>query len=169
MSEPFIGEIRTFAGNFAPRDWAICDGRLLSIARYSALFSLLGTTYGGDGKTNFGLPNLQGTAPMHWGDGPGLTSRSIGETGGSSSVTILAASMPAHSHPLGASQSSASTVSPTHNALADASLYAGPPYTQSLGSQALSPEGGSQPHDNMQPYLALTFIIALNGIFPQRP
>lgn len=168
MSEPFLGEIRTFAGNFAPTGWALCDGRLLPIAQYTALFSLLGTTYGGDGKITFGLPNLQGSAPMHWGDGPGLTPRTIGETGGSSSVTVLVTEMPGHSHLLGASQSSASALSPTDNVLGDTSLYAGPPYTQALAPQALAPAGGSQPHDNMQPYLALTFIIALQGIFPSR-
>ena len=168
MSEPFLGEIRTFTGNFAPNGWALCDGRVLPIAQYTALFSLLGTTYGGDGKVTFGLPNLQGNAPMHWGDGPGLTPRTIGETDGSSTVSVIVTEMPGHTHLVGASQSSASALSPTDNVLGDASLYAGPPYTQALSPLAFGPAGGSQPHDNRQPYLALTFIIALQGIFPSR-
>lgn len=168
MSEPFLGEIRTFAGNFAPTNWALCDGRLLSIAQYTALFSLLGTTYGGDGKVTFALPNLQGNAPMHWGDGPGLTPRNIGETTGSTTVTLTSAEMPAHTHQVGASQSSASALSPGGNVLADAALYADPPYTQAMSPLAVGASGGSQPHQNVQPMLALTFIIALQGIFPSR-
>ena len=168
MSEPFLGEIRTFAGNFAPKGWASCNGGILPIARYTALFSLLGTTYGGDGKTTFALPNLNGNAPMHWGDGPGLSSRALGETGGSTSVTLTAAEMPAHNHPANASLSSGSSPSPAGNALADAPLYASPPLTVAMAAQAVGPAGGSLPHDNMQPYLALTFIIALEGVFPSR-
>ncbi len=168
MSNPFLGEIRTFAGNFAPRGWALCDGRLLSIAQYSALFSLLGTTYGGDGKVTFGLPNLQGNAPMQWGQGPGLTDRNQGEQGGSSTVTLTTSDMPAHGHTPMASQSSASEFGPGGNALADAALYAPAPFSQPLAANAILPVGGSQPHANMQPYLALTFIIALQGIYPPR-
>lgn len=168
MSEPFLGEIRTFAGNFAPKDWALCDGRLLSIAQYSALFSLLNTTYGGDGRVNFALPNLNGNAPMHWGDGPGLSPRTIGESSGSASVTLLEAEMPAHSHALIGSQSSASATTPGGNALADAPLYAAPPLNARMAPQAISTAGSSLPHDNMQPYLGLTFIIALQGVYPPR-
>lgn len=168
MSEPFLGEIRTFGGNFAPKDWALCDGRLLSIAQYSALFSLLGTTYGGDGRVTFALPNLNGNAPMHWGDGPGLTPRTIGESSGSTSVTLLETEMPAHSHALVGSQSSASATTPGDNALADAPLYAAPPLNARMAPLAVGTIGASMPHDNMQPYLGLTFIIALQGVYPSR-
>jgi microcystin-dependent protein len=168
MSEPFLGEIRTFAGNFAPKDWALCDGRLLPIAQYSALFSLLNTTYGGDGRVTFALPNLNGNAPMHWGDGPDLTPRNIGESSGSANVTLLETEMPAHSHAVLASQSSASATTPADNALADAALYAAPPLNARMAPQAISTVGASLPHDNMQPYLGLTFIIALQGVYPQR-
>jgi microcystin-dependent protein len=168
MSEPFIGEIRTFAGNFAPRGWALCNGQLLSIAQNTALFSLLGTSYGGNGQTSFALPNLQGNAPMHWGDGPGLTPRTIGETGGSATVTLTSAELPSHSHQAMASQSSASELSPSGNALGDAPLYAAPPFGAALAPSAVAPSGGSQPHDNMQPHLGLTFIIALEGVYPAR-
>lgn len=168
MSEPFLGEIRTFGGNFAPTGWALCDGRLLSIAQYSALFSLLGTTYGGDGKVTFALPDLQGRAPMHWGSGPGLTPRDIGESAGSSTVTLIQTEMPAHTHAGEASLSSASALSPSGNVLGDAALYAAPPYTTAMSPMAIGVTGGSQPHENMMPYLGVTFIIALQGIFPSR-
>ena len=168
MSEPFLGEIRTFGGNFAPHGWALCNGQLLSIAQYTALFSLLGTTYGGDGKTTFGLPNLQGNAPMHWGSGPGLTPREIGETGGSSTVTLTSAELPIHTHQAAASLSSASALSPAGNVLGDAALYAAPQFADTMAPAAVGPAGGSQPHDNMQPSLGLTFIIALQGLFPSR-
>jgi len=168
MSEPFLAEIRTFAGNFAPTNWAICDGRILPIAQYTALFSLLGTTYGGDGKVTFALPNLQGYAPMHWGDGAGLTPRSLGEINGSTAVTLLTTEIPAHTHQLTASQSSASSPSPGGNVLADAALYSAPPYPTPMSPISLNVSGGSQPHNNVQPMLALTFIIALQGIYPSR-
>lgn len=168
MSEPFLAEIRIFGGNFAPKGWALCNGQLLPIAQYTALFSLLGTTYGGDGKTTFGLPNLQGNAPMQWGDGPGLTPRSIGEIGGSPNVTLINTELPAHTHPATASLSSASELRPAGMVLADAALYAAPPLDQRMAPQAIGATGNSQPHDNMQPYLGLTFIIALQGIFPAR-
>lgn len=169
MSEPFLGEIRTFAGNFAPNEWALCDGRLLSIAQYSALFSLLGTSYGGDGKVTFALPNLNGNAPMHWGDGRGLTPRTIGESSGNASVTLIESQMPAHTHTLVGSQSSASDTAPGGNALADAPLYAAPPLNVRMAPLAVVTAGASMPHDNMQPYLGLTFIIALQGVYPRRP
>lgn len=168
MSEPFIGEIRTFGGNFAPKGWALCNGQLLPIAQYTALFSLLGTAYGGDGKVTFGLPNLQGSAPMHWGDGPGLTPRNIGEVGGTTSVTLIQPELPAHNHAFEASASAASALSPANNVPADATLYAAPPYTQAMSPSSIGVAGGSQPHENMQPYLAVTFIIALQGIYPSR-
>jgi microcystin-dependent protein len=153
MSEPFLGEIRPFGGNFAPKGWALCNGQKLSIADNTALFTILNTTYGGDGKITFGLPNLMGNAPMHWGSGPDLTPREIGETGGSSTVTVTSAQMPAHTHAVSGSQSSASALGPGGNVLGDASLYAGPPYTQPMAQPSISVTGGSQPHDNMQPYL----------------
>ncbi|MFO0756524.1 MAG: tail fiber protein [Byssovorax sp.] len=168
MSEPFLGEIRTFGGNFAPKSWAPCDGRLLPIAQYSALFSILGTTYGGDGIRTFALPNLNGNAPMHWGDGPGLTPRSIGETGGSATVTLTSAEMPAHNHPFTGSGAAADQPSPAGSVLAEAALYAAPPLAARMADGAVNPAGASQPHDNLQPYLGLTFIIALQGIFPPR-
>lgn len=168
MSEPFLGEIRTFAGNFAPKGWAQCNGQLLPIMQYTALFSILGTTFGGDGRVTFGLPNLQGQAPMHWGDGPGLTPRQIGEVGGASAVTLTMTELPGHNHTINASASAASSGSPSGNELAESPLYAGPPYTTAMAPAAVTSAGGSQPHENMQPYLALTFIIALEGIFPSR-
>lgn len=168
MSEPFLGEIRTFGGNFAPTGWAPCDGRLLPIQQYTALFSLLGTTYGGDGKVTFALPDLQGRAPMHWGDGPGLTPRRIGESAGSATVTLLQTEMPAHTHAGGASLSSSSSLSPSGNVLGDAALYAAPPFTTMMSPMAVGVTGGSQPHENRMPYLGVTFIIALQGIFPSR-
>ena len=168
MSEPFLGEIRTFAGNFAPTGWAICDGSVLAIARATALYSLLGTTFGGDGKTTFGLPNLMGAAPMHWGDGPGLTPRNIGETNGATTVTLTSSQIPGHSHAFNASGAAADQTSPANNELADAALYSQPPYTAAMAPQTIGLVGGSQPHENRQPYLGVTFIIALEGIFPSR-
>jgi microcystin-dependent protein len=168
MSEPFLGEIRAFGGNFAPKNWALCDGRLLPIAQYSTLFSILGTTYGGNGVTTFALPNLQGAAPMHWGDGPGLTPHMLGEASGSTTVTLLQTQLPAHNHTVMASQSTADQASPRDNALAGATIYGPPPPAATLSANSVTPSGGSQPHNNMQPYLGLTFIIALQGIFPPR-
>ncbi len=168
MSDPYLGEIRMFGGNFAPSGWALCDGQLLSIARYTALFSILGTTYGGDGKQTFGLPNLQGAAPMHWGDGPGLTPRNIGESGGSQNVTLLATELPAHNHAATASGSSADQPSPQNNVPASQMVYAPGPSNAPLAVNSLTSAGGSQPHNNMQPYQSVSFIIALQGIFPPR-
>jgi microcystin-dependent protein len=168
MTEPFLGEIRTFAGNFAPANWALCDGSLLPINRYTALFSILGTSYGGDGKVTFGLPNLQGSAPMHWGDGPGLTSRTIGESGGSPTVTVLQNEMPAHNHPATSTGSDPDQASPAGNVLGDVPIFAAPPLDQVMAPGSIGLSGGSQPHNNMAPYLAVTFIIALQGIFPAR-
>lgn len=168
MSDPYLGEIRVFAGNFAPQNWALCNGQLLAIAQYSALFSILGTTYGGDGIRTFGLPNLQGSAPMHWGNGPGLTPRTLGESGGSANVTLQSPEMPGHNHAAMASLSSADQASPAGNVIADATMYAPPPLATPLTASSLTPTGGSQPHNNMQPYLALTFIISLQGIYPPR-
>ena len=174
MSDPFIAEIRMFGGNFAPRGWAFCNGQLLSIAQNTALFSLLGTTYGGNGQTTFGLPDLQGRSPMHQGQGPGLTPRVLGETSGQENVTLLASQMPAHTHQPQADASGGGQTSPA-NATWGAggrgrppAYAANPAPAAALSPQALAPTGGSQPHNNRSPYLGVSFIIALQGIFPSR-
>ncbi len=174
MSNPFLAEVRIFTGNFAPKGWALCDGQLMSISQNTALFSLLGTTYGGDGKSNFALPDLQGCAPMQAGQGPGLSLRDLGETGGEQTVTLLQTEMPAHVH--GAQGATGSDqASPVNNAWASGQkLGGGNIYTSSgnnnvpMNPSALSIAGGNQPHNNMPPFLGLTFIIALQGIFPAR-
>lgn len=168
MSEPFIAEVRIFAGNFAPRGWAFCDGQLLPIAQNTALFSLIGTIYGGDGRTTTALPNLQGRAPMHPGRGPGLTSRRLGEIVGVDSVTLVENQLPSHSHTLNAF--------PTVNANAPSAavgIGAAPIYTSdsnvvNMAGGTLEESGGNQPHNNMQPFLGMYFIIALQGLFPSR-
>ena len=174
MSEPFLAEIRIFAGNFAPRGWAFCDGQLLPIAQNTALFSLIGTTYGGDGRSTTALPNLQGRAPMHPGRGPGLTSRRLGERGGVEMVTLTEAQMASHTHTLRAANVPFGTLqAPTaQRTLARSSGNAWQTDTSSnlvqLNNQALPDAGGSQPHNNLQPLLAMTFIIALVGLYPSR-
>jgi microcystin-dependent protein len=171
MADPFVAEIRIFAGNFAPTGWALCNGQLLPISQNTALFSLVGTFYGGDGKTTFGLPNLQGSAPMHQGQGPGLSERVVGEQGGEQAVTLLTTEMPAHSHTLMATNQLSQLPDPQNHALAraNANAYAQNPasFTQ-MKTDAVGQAGGSQPHNNMHPYLTLTFIIALQGVFPPR-
>lgn len=172
MSTPFIGEIRLFAGNFAPSGWLFCQGQLLPISEYDALFNLIGTTYGGDGQTTFALPDLRSRVPVH--QGTGLTgSVPLGEQGGVETVTLTTTQIPAHSHVLNGSTATATTTSPggavpgtlpgvtTFGYGADA-----PPTT--LAPQSLVPVGGSQPHDNLQPYLAVNFIISLFGVFPSQ-
>jgi microcystin-dependent protein len=175
MSNPFLAEIRIFPFNFAPKGWAFCDGQLLPISQNTALFSLLGTTYGGDGKSNFALPNMQGNAPMHPGQGPGLSLHDLGETGGSDTVTLLQSEIPAHSHGLTASNQQGTDQSPLNEMFAGGvggiNLYAATPTSPSitqLNPAALAPAGGIQPHNNMMPYLTLNFCIALQGIFPAR-
>jgi microcystin-dependent protein len=170
--DPFVAEIRIFGFNFAPTGWAACNGQLLPISQNTALFSLLGTTYGGDGKSTFALPNLQGNAPMHPGQGPGLSLRDLGEMGGSETVTLLQSEIPAHSHSLMANTLDiADTNVPSPNASfalsSGGTLYQAAANT-TLGVQALSMAGGSLPHSNMQPYLTLNFCIALQGVFPAR-
>lgn len=172
MTDQFVAEIRIFAGNFAPTGWALCNGQLMPISQNTALFSLLGTTYGGDGKSTFALPNLQGSVPMHPGQGPGLSLYDLGQTGGSDTVTLLASEMPLHTHGLSASAGDAGDRSPAAEKFANQSggvnSYAAPSGSVALSPQAVGVVGSSLPHNNMQPYLALTFIIALQGIFPPR-
>ncbi len=172
MADPFVAEIRIFPFNFAPKGWAWCDGQLLPISQNTALFSLLGTTYGGNGKSTFALPDLQGRAPMHPGQGPGLSLHDLGETGGSDTVTLLQSEIPAHAHPARANTIDlGDTNIPSPNAvLAQSSggtLYQTTSNAQAA-PQALTPAGGDQPHNNLQPYLTFYFNIALQGVFPPR-
>jgi len=173
MADPFVAEIRIFPFNFAPKGWAWCDGQLLPLSQNTALFSLLGTTYGGDGKSNFALPDLQGRAPMHPGQGPGLSLHDLGETGGSETVTLLESEMPAHAHAQRTSTEDADNDNPSStNVTASSvgiSMYQNPPVVAgSLAAEALPPAGGDQPHNNLQPYLTFYFAIALQGVFPPR-
>jgi microcystin-dependent protein len=173
VADPFVAEIRIFPFNFAPKGWAWCDGQLLPISQNTALFSLLGTTYGGNGKSNFALPDLQGRAPMHPGQGPGLSLHDLGETGGSDTVSLLESEIPSHTHALQAQAAPADTNLPAGTSLArvtGATPYlppAGAPLV-SMAPQALAPAGGDQPHNNLQPYLTFYFCIALQGVFPPR-
>jgi microcystin-dependent protein len=177
VTDPFLAEIRIFGGNFAPRGWALCNGQLMSISQNTALFALLGTTYGGDGRVTFGLPNLQGATPMQQGQGPGLSQRLLGEVGGTPSVTLISPEMAMHTHTAMAVDAGGDNTSPTNNTWAQARTFKSGDALYSTGqqpnllmnSQAVLPTGGSQPHNNMPPYLTVTFIIALEGIFPQRP
>ncbi len=174
MSEPFIAEIRIFAGNFAPRSWAFCNGQLLPVSQNTALFSLIGTTYGGDGRTTTALPNLQGQAPMHPGRGPGLTARRLGQRTGVETVTLTEAQMPNHNHTFTADGSSGGPLGGGANATNPVNNYLGASvkYQSSTDSKvnmaALSNTGGSQAHNNMQPFLAMNFIIAPQGMYPSR-
>jgi len=175
MADPFVAEIRIFAGNFAPKGWAFCDGQLMPISQNTALFSLLGTNYGGDGRSTFALPNLQGAAPLGAGQGPGLSLRDLGETGGSQTVTLLASEIPAHTHAARAS-TTGGVNSPANATWGESKLGKTPMsvYAASgadnvaMSPQALAVAGGGLPHNNMPPYLCLTFIIALQGVFPPR-
>lgn len=169
MADPFVAEIRIFPFNFAPRGWAWCDGQLMPLSQNTALFSLLGTTYGGDGKSNFALPDLQGRAPMHPGQGPGLSLHDLGETGGSETVTLLESEIPAHSHTLSASTEAGATNLPAGAFTGTGSaIYAPAANLVNTSPSALAPAGGDQPHNNMMPYLTFYFNIALQGVFPPR-
>jgi microcystin-dependent protein len=172
MADPFVAEIRIFPYTFAPKGWAFCDGQILPLSQNTALFSLLGTTYGGDGKSNFALPDLQGRAPMHPGQGPGLSLHDLGETGGSETVTLTDGESPTHSHSLRADAVDLADTNVPSPSASFAQSAGGTLYQAStnstLAAQALSPLGGSQPHDNMQTYLTLSFNIALQGVFPPR-
>lgn len=168
MSEPFVAEIRIFAGNFAPRGWAFCDGQLLPISQNTALFSLVGTIYGGDGRTTLGLPNLKGRAPMHWGRGPGLTSRQIGQRLGSETVTLSPGQLPSHGHTLQAASNAIQADPGSGVSVGSAAMYNTGGNVVPMAGGALGETGGGQPHNNMQPYLTLNFIIALVGVYPSR-
>lgn len=179
MSDPFIGEIRMFAGNFAPNGWAFCNGQLLPISQNAALFSILGTTYGGNGVNTFALPNLQGQIPMHWGQAPSGTQYQLGQTNGSESVTLITSQIPAHNHGVSANAGAgaASPAGAVPAALAwprgqsgnlPNAFAAAPDGNTTMNPQMIQNAGGSQPHSNMQPSLCVSFIIALNGIYPSR-
>jgi microcystin-dependent protein len=169
MSSPFVAEIRIFAGNFAPTGWATCNGQLLPISQNTALFSLLGTFYGGDGKSNFALPKLEDASPLHQGQGPGLSERFLGETGGTETVTLLTSETPNHTHLMKGTNNDADFGSPAN---AYAGLPSSPIYRNdsdtTMSPNALGISGSSFPHNNRQPYLGLTFIIAMQGVFPPR-
>lgn len=171
MAEPFIAEIRIFGFNFAPRGWAACDGQILPIAQNTALFSLLGTSYGGDGRSTFALPDLRGRFALHQGQGPGLSQRFLGETGGASSVSLLASQMPAHSHALRA-DASPTTSAPAGAAMAPTAtgtaVYRSGAANAQMAPGSVAAAGGSQPHENRQPLLGVHVCIALQGIFPPR-
>ena len=174
MSTPFLGEIKMLGFNFAPRGYAFCNGQLLSIAQNDALFALLGTTYGGDGQTTFALPNFQGRLPTHWGQGSGLSNKTIGQLGGAESTTLVVAQMPAHNHLISGSTATGSSSSPTNAVLAVSSTRGETRYKAAatapttLHPTSVSSSGGNQPVSTMPPYLAVTFAIALEGIFPSR-
>jgi microcystin-dependent protein len=168
MSQPYVGEIRMFAGNFAPAGWMFCEGQLLPIAEFETLFNLIGTTYGGDGQTTFALPDLRGRLPIH--QGPGFT---LAETGGVESVTLTTSQIPAHSHPFLVSANQASSTSPANQVPAITQASSITPYGTDnplvqLNSASVGSVGGSQPHDNFQPYLCIDFIISLFGVFPSQ-
>src|SRR3712207_799297 len=167
MADPFVAEIRIFPFNFAPKGWAWCNGQLLPISQNTALFSLLGTTYGGDGKSTFSLPNLQRSAPLHPGHGQGLSLYDLGQQGGSETVTLLASEIPVHTHQYQGTEEEANENNPGGHAPANGiGMYALPNNLVAMAPQMLSPAGGSLPHNNMQPYLTLNFCIALQGVFP---
>lgn len=172
MADPFVAEIRMFPFNFAPKGWAFCDGQLLPISQNTALFSLLGTTYGGDGKSTFALPNFQGSAPIHTGVDPFNGEWYLGQQGGTEAVTLLESEMPSHAHFVRAAEEPSTLPAPGPDRVLGRSdggeAYVTPPAT-AMAPQALAPQGGSLPHNNMQPYLTVNFNIALQGVFPQRP
>lgn len=172
MAQPYVGEIRLFAGNFAPAGWALCDGSVLSIAQNDVLFTLIGTTYGGDGQNTFALPDMRGRVPVHQGQGPGLSPCVIGQTAGTEQVTVIPNQLPSHNHVLNATTSDATVGTGVSGSLtgkaATTSFYGNTPGGGALAAQALLPSGGSQPHNNMAPFLGLNFIISLFGIYPSQ-
>ena len=177
MSNPFVAEIRIFPFNFAPKGWAFCNGQLLPLSQNTALFSLLGTTYGGDGKSNFALPNLQGNAPMQWGQGPGLSLHDLGETGGSDTVTLLQTEMPSHTHTInsidgprvgGQTGQPGNAILVKTGGIPASAFTSGATQNQTMASGMVGGAGGDQPHNNLMPYLTLNFCIALQGVYPPR-
>jgi microcystin-dependent protein len=166
VAQPYVGEIRIFAGNFAPAGWMFCEGQLLPISEYETLFNLIGTTYGGDGQSTFGLPDLRGRIPLHFGNG-----FTLAETGGAETVTLTVPTIPAHSHPMLASTGAGTVNSPANQVVAaspSVTLYTADVTDVNLAAQAVGSTGGSQPHNNFQPYLCVDFIISLFGIFPSQ-
>jgi microcystin-dependent protein len=170
-TEPYIGQIMAFGGNFAPQGWALCDGSLLPISQYDALFSLIGTTYGGDGQTTFAVPDLRSRAALHQGQGPGLSSYSLGQSGGAEAVTLTENQLSPHSHPAMGHSGAGDNAHPAGAVWATSStnLYtAGAAANAAMDATSIAPSGGSQPHDNMLPFLTLNFCIALEGIYPSQ-
>jgi len=171
MSDPFVAEIRIFPFNFAPTGWAFCDGQIMPISQNTALFALLGTVYGGDGKSTFALPNLRGSAPMQPGQGQGLSLRDLGQQGGVENITLLVSEIPVHTHSAQMSVRPGDNLNPVGLApgTGNNAYIASNVNLVTMAPQALSPAGGGLPHNNMQPYLTLNFCIALQGVFPPRP
>lgn len=171
MSSPFIGEIRMFAGNFAPAGWMFCEGQLLPISENDALFTLIGTTYGGDGQSTFALPDLRGRLPVHAGQGPGLSNRILAESSGAEEVTLTVNQIPAHSHPALGRDDTNVSVAPQNMAVGHPvkNIYrSAPTLNAAMAAQSITPVGGSQPHTNLMPFLCINFIISLFGIFPSQ-
>lgn len=171
MSEPFVGEIRMFAGNFAPRGWAFCDGQLLAVSQNDALFSLLGTIYGGDGRTTFGLPDMRGRIPIHAGSGPGLSPRRLGARGGAENVTLSTNQLPSHTHTVKGTSDAADSSDPVTRLPAQATginIFASSAPSINMSGTAVPNVGGSRSHSNLMPFLCVNFIIALFGIYPSR-
>jgi len=171
--DPYVGEIRLFAGSYAPVGWAFCDGSLLAIQTYAALFSVIGTTYGGNGTTNFALPDLRGRAPIHQGEGPGLTARVLAQSGGTDSVTLTLSEIPNHTHPLNSEVNNPTGNNPQGQIWSSTGRRGPLAYSQKVDSplspMAIASAGGSQPHNNRQPYLGVNYIMALEGVYPSRP
>lgn len=169
MAQPYVGEIRMFAGNFAPAGWLFCEGQLLPISENETLFQLIGTTYGGDGESTFALPDLRGRLPIHQGTGPGLSGHVLAETGGVEEVTLTTQQIPVHKHALVVTDNVAGQTNPQGNLLGQstqATLYISDSPNVSMAAYVIAPTGGSQPHTNLQPFLCIDFIISLFGIFP---
>jgi microcystin-dependent protein len=169
MAQPYVGEIRMFAGSFAPAGWQFCDGSILPISENEVLFQLIGTTYGGDGESTFAVPNLCGRLPVHMGTGPSGTTYQIGEMAGVEDVTLTVQQIPPHTHPMMGSANTATGPTPAGQVYAAADIYSAPASSPiNMSPQSITPEGGSQPHSNIQPYLVVSYIISLFGIFPSQ-
>jgi microcystin-dependent protein len=168
MSDPYLGQIQSFGFNFAPRGWALCNGQVMNIATNTALFSLLGTMYGGNGQTTFALPDLRGRTSLHFGQGKGLSDYVIGEVGGSESITLITANLPAHNHTLNASSGAKLNNQPKANHLGGANIYNAATIDSALAPDTIGLTGGGQPHENRQPFLVINWCIAMEGIFPSR-